>query len=245
MTTNRTSRSARRTGPVVALVAGIGLLAGCTGSSDAGGNTSASPAAAATTAAAVTSASSTTSGTVVTDPTSSGTPTEPTPPTDTVDRAALLDQALAELVAMPGGPPGAIAVVQIGDERTVHTAGFADVETKTDIDVDDHMRIASVAKAFSGATALALVDAGELSLDDTIGDVLPAMPKAWAAVTLRQLMNHTSGVPDFLMSEKFRDRYIADPDKPVAPKDLVGSSRTSRWTSRTGAGTSTPTPTTS
>ena len=138
-----------------------------------------------------------------------------------VDRSAQLDQALAELVAMPGGVPGVIAVVQVGSERTVHTAGYADVARKIKPTIDDHLRIASVAKAFSGATALALVQAGQLSLDDTIGKRLPQQPKAWAKVTLRQLLSHTSGVPDFLKSKKFVDAYVAAPDKPPAPAGLV------------------------
>jgi CubicO group peptidase (beta-lactamase class C family) len=62
--------------------------------------------------------------------------------------------------------------------------------------IDDHMRLASVAKAFSGATALSLVSKGVLSLGDTIGELLPKLPKAWHGVALRQLLNHTSGIPD-------------------------------------------------
>ena len=50
------------------------------------------------------------------------------------------------------------------------------------------MRIASVSKAYNGATALALVDRGALSLADTIGERLPDLPRAWHAVTLRQLI---------------------------------------------------------
>ena len=67
--------------------------------------------------------------------------------------------------------------------------------------VDDRMRIASTAKAFSGAVALSLVSKGTLSLNDTIGEFLSDLPKpppdAWAQVTLRQLLNHTSGLPDY------------------------------------------------
>ena len=68
----------------------------------------------------------------------------------------------------------------------------------------DHMRIASVAKAFSGATALSLVDEGVLSLDDTIAERLPELPEAWGEVTLRQLLNHTSGLPDYTASRGLR-----------------------------------------
>ncbi len=49
------------------------------------------------------------------------------------------------------------------------------------------MRIASVSKAFSGATALRLVADGVLDLDDTIGERLPDLPAGWHRVTLRQV----------------------------------------------------------
>jgi D-alanyl-D-alanine carboxypeptidase len=84
---------------------------------------------------------------------------------------AALDRALKELVAMEGGPPGVIAVVQRGQHREVHAFGAAKLGTQWPRPprVDDRMRIASAAKAFSGAVALSLVSKGALSLDDTIG----------------------------------------------------------------------------
>jgi D-alanyl-D-alanine carboxypeptidase len=84
------------------------------------------------------------------------------------------------------------------------------------------MRIASVAKAFNGATALVLVDQGVLRLTDTIGRWLPKLPAAWHSVTLRQLLSHTSGVPDFLKSEAFVDRFTSAPDDPPSPATLLG-----------------------
>jgi D-alanyl-D-alanine carboxypeptidase len=63
---------------------------------------------------------------------------------------AALDRALKELVAMEGGPPGVIAVVQRGQHRKVHTFGVRNIKSGLPIRVDDRMRIASVAKAFSG-----------------------------------------------------------------------------------------------
>jgi D-alanyl-D-alanine carboxypeptidase len=132
-----------------------------------------------------------------------------------------LDQALGELVAMPGGPPGAIVVVQRGSDRSVHAAGVAEVGAEDPPDVDDHMRLASVAKAFSGATALSLVDEGVLSLDDTIADRLPDLPAAWGEVTLRQLLNHTSGLPDFTESEAFFEEVTASLEEAVPPVDML------------------------
>lgn len=132
-----------------------------------------------------------------------------------------LDLALAELVAMPGGPPGVISIVQVGDEVTVHTAGVAEVGTDRAPTADDHLRVASVAKAFSGATALALVDAGALSLEDSIGGLLPEQPDAWAAVTLRQLLNHTSGLPDFTLSPALQEAALASLEVAPAPDELL------------------------
>jgi D-alanyl-D-alanine carboxypeptidase len=122
-----------------------------------------------------------------------------------------LQQRLDELVRTPGGPPGAIAVLQDEKHTRVVRAGVADLETGRKPRPDDHMRIASTAKAFSGAVALALVDRGALSLDDTLGERLPQLPGAWSAVTLRQLLNHTSGLPDYSRSEEFLAILRADP----------------------------------
>ena len=121
---------------------------------------------------------------------------------------AALDRALRELVEMPGGPPGAIALVQRGSSLRVHAFGVAVVGERGRPRKSDYMRIASVAKAFSGAVALSLVDAGKLSLDDTIGQRLPSQPVAWHSVTLRQLLAHTSGLPDFTQSEEFQKAVL-------------------------------------
>ncbi|WP_442816097.1 serine hydrolase domain-containing protein [Streptomyces sp. NBC_01233] len=125
--------------------------------------------------------------------------------------AASLQQQLRELVERADGPPGVIAVLRDGDRTQVYRAGVADVESGRPPRATDHMRIASVAKAFSGAVALGLVDRGRLHLNDTIGEVLPAQPVAWHQVTLRQLLNHTSGLPDYSASPGFVDIISEDP----------------------------------
>ncbi|MGW5401765.1 serine hydrolase domain-containing protein [Streptomyces sp. NPDC003952] len=124
---------------------------------------------------------------------------------------AALQQELRELVERPDGPPGVIAVLADGDRTQVYRAGVGDVQSGRPPRATDHMRIASVAKAFSGAVALRLVDRGRLHLDDTIGEVLPGQPAAWHEVTLRQLLNHTSGLPDYSSSPGFIDIISEDP----------------------------------
>ena len=107
------------------------------------------------------------------------------------------------------------------------------------------MRIASVAKAFSGAVALALVDRGRLRLGDTIGELLPRLPSTWAPVTLRQALNHTSGLPEYLDSEAFRHSFRTHPRKYLSPSDVIDFVRDKDLGFTPGRGTSTRTPTTS
>jgi D-alanyl-D-alanine carboxypeptidase len=83
------------------------------------------------------------------------------------------------------------------------------------------MRIASVSKAFSGAVALALVDRGRLSLDDTIGDWLPDLPPAWSQVTLRQMLSHTGGLPSYTKNEAFLDHFVANLRKPITKEGII------------------------
>nr|MBA2713575.1 beta-lactamase family protein [Rubrobacteraceae bacterium] len=134
---------------------------------------------------------------------------------------AALDRALEELVAMKGGPPGVIAVVQRGQHRKAHTFGVRNIKSGLPIRVDDRMRIASTAKAFSGAVALSLVSDGKLSLQDTIGERLPELPEAWSGVTLRQLLNHTSGIPDFSLEPDFQKALLASLTKAPPPEELL------------------------
>jgi CubicO group peptidase (beta-lactamase class C family) len=158
---------------------------------------------------------------------------------------AALDRAFKDLVAMEGGPPGVIAVVQRGQHREVHTFGVANVRTGRPMRIDDRMRIASAAKAFSGAVALSLVSEDKLSLQDTIGERLPELPKAWWEVTLKQLLNHTSGIPDFSQDPAFQKAVLASPTKAPRGRSCSPSWRTRSCSSIRVRNTTTPTPTTS
>jgi D-alanyl-D-alanine carboxypeptidase len=140
-------------------------------------------------------------------------------PAQRADRA--LDNALERLTGMRGGPPGAAAVVQRGRQPRLHVAGIASLRTGRPWRALDHMRIASTSKAFSGAVALSLVSRGALELDDTIGERLPDMPPAWSAVTLRQLLNHTSGLPDYTTSMGTSVHFRTDPLGFLSPRQLI------------------------
>ncbi|MDJ0371571.1 serine hydrolase domain-containing protein [Streptomyces sp. H10-C2] len=122
-----------------------------------------------------------------------------------------LQRQLDELVGTGDGPPGVIALLTRDGRTEVYRAGIGDIESGRPPRADDHMRIASVSKAYSGAVALQLVDRGDLRLDETIGERLPRLPEAWHRVTLRQLLQHTSGLPDFSANPEFREILGNDP----------------------------------
>jgi D-alanyl-D-alanine carboxypeptidase len=89
------------------------------------------------------------------------------------------------------GVPGA-AVVALGPEDRVEAAaGFADVATGESLTVEHRFRIGSVTKIFVAALVLQLVAEGLLDLE---GDAAPFVE----GVTIRQLLNHTSGLDDFV-----------------------------------------------
>src|ERR1700754_2698298 len=101
---------------------------------------------------------------------------------------AEVQKGLEGLIAAQDGPPGVIATLYRDGKLTTLSAGVSNVRKSAKPRPTDHMRIASVAKAFSGAVALNLVQAGKLEVGSTIGEVLPTMPKAWSAVTLGELL---------------------------------------------------------
>jgi D-alanyl-D-alanine carboxypeptidase len=141
------------------------------------------------------------------------------------DRAAdaIVQRLLDRLVDTPGGPIGAIVTFYRHGHTTVLRAGLADASRPRAPRLGDHMRIASISKAFTGAVALHLVQEDRLGVDDTIGRRLPGvMPRPWSMVTVREMLNHTSGLPDYTRSEGFRMQAMTSPGGYVSPMQIVG-----------------------
>lgn len=79
--------------------------------------------------------------------------------------------------------------------------GQADLEWASPNTPDVKFDIGSLSKQFTAALVLVLQDDGLLKLDDPVGNYLTDIPEAWKAITLAQLLGHTSGIPD-LWSDK-------------------------------------------
>ena len=109
--------------------------------------------------------------------------------------AAHAEKLLAD--AYPADGPGAAVLVARGDEVIYRGArGLASVELRVPLSPEQSFRIGSVTKQFAAAGLLKLVDAGKLGLDDPLSKFLPDYPNG-AKITVRQLLNHTSGIKSY------------------------------------------------
>jgi CubicO group peptidase (beta-lactamase class C family) len=98
-----------------------------------------------------------------------------------------------------GLSPGcALAVVEDGRVTLARGYGFADLRRRLPITPRTVFDIASASKQFTAASVLLLAARGRLSLDDDVRKYLPELPRHDAAITLRQLLHHTSGLPNYL-----------------------------------------------
>lgn len=93
-------------------------------------------------------------------------------------------------------PGGAVAVVRNG--RIIYAKGFGlrNVASDTPTDADTRFEIGSVTKQFTAAAILQLKERGKLSLDDTLAKYVPMFPHA-REITLRQLLNQVTGLPNY------------------------------------------------
>ena len=117
------------------------------------------------------------------------------PPVPAVARVA--DSLAQAFIAERGAPSVAIAVVRGRDTITMQAWGKADLEQDVAATPHSVYRIGSVTKQFTSAAVMQLVEQGKVKLDDSIATYLPTLPVAWRVVTVRQLLNHTSGIPSY------------------------------------------------
>ncbi|MEU6859331.1 serine hydrolase domain-containing protein [Glycomyces sp. NPDC046736] len=139
------------------------------------------------------------------------------------DLAAVRDLVSAHLG--PTGLPGVAVAVTRGDE-IVHVGGYGHTSEGEPVTAETLMPIGSVSKGFTALAVMQLVEAGEVALDEPVVSYLPEFATAdgrGADITVRQLLNHTSGLSDAVHHES----AIAQPDslaeavKAVSTVDLA------------------------
>jgi D-alanyl-D-alanine carboxypeptidase len=135
--------------------------------------------------------------------------------------AAELQQILDAIVA-DGSIPGAVLAVHIpGQEPWSGASGLADRERRLPMQPDTRVRIASISKVFTAVVVLQLVEEGRIALDAPMTTWLPDLVPNGDAITVRQLLNHTTGLYDFVEDRRFINRGYQNPSRIWQPRELV------------------------
>ena len=122
-------------------------------------------------------------------------------PANKNDRIALfresVDKILNQLDRKQG--PGMAVWVEV-DGEVVYSkwAGLAQREKRIPIDGDTTFELASASKPLTAALVIQLAEAGLLQLDDAAIKWLPQLPPVWGTITIRNLLNQTAGIPDYM-----------------------------------------------
>lgn len=117
-----------------------------------------------------------------------------------------LQKPLSQLVA--AGAPGAILFARDGDRAVRLTSGLADVGRSSPMRDGDRFRIASLTKTYVATVVLQLVGERKLTLDDSVDRFLPGLVPNGSLITVRELLNHTSGVFDYEKDPRVLKPYL-------------------------------------
>lgn len=107
-------------------------------------------------------------------------------------------------------------------------SGFANISTNEPVKLDYCFRLASVSKQFIAYGILTLVKDGLLSLDETLYSLFSDMPEYTKGITIKNMLNHTSGIPDY-DEEMDIERYTKE-NKQVSDDDVLDWIRTTNKT---------------
>ncbi len=97
----------------------------------------------------------------------------------------------------PGDPGLAVLIRQGGKDSFRESYGVRDLRLKAKIDAHTNFRLASFTKQFTAMAIMLLVRDGKLRYDETLTEVFPDFPAYGKTITIRNLLNHTSGLPDY------------------------------------------------
>ena len=129
-------------------------------------------------------------------------PSRPNPPLTPEAPATFRTSGVAGIMEqmIDAGAPAVLVEIRDGDEVWASAQGVQDITTETPADASMSVRVASITKSMVATIVLELVEEGEIALDDPIDDYLPALVDSPAPVTIRELLQHTSGMPDYVQT---------------------------------------------
>jgi CubicO group peptidase (beta-lactamase class C family) len=115
----------------------------------------------------------------------------------TADDLSGMDQRIQAEMAANNIPGVLIGVASRGRLVHVKSYGLANVELGVPVSDSTVFEIGSISKQFVATAIMLLVEDGRIGLDDGIHEYLYDLPSEWLGVTVRQLLTHTSGIPDY------------------------------------------------
>ncbi|MBE7097249.1 serine hydrolase domain-containing protein [Bacillus cereus] len=120
--------------------------------------------------------------------------------------------------------PGVIVTVKNGEASWAYASGEGNIERNHKVDADSAFRIGSTTKTFVATVVLQLAGEKKLSLDDTVEKWLPGLIKGkgydGSKITIRQLLNHTSGIADYLTPD-LKEKLIENPSENYTAEQLI------------------------
>ena len=111
-------------------------------------------------------------------------------------RADEIDNLINATLRQERVPGMALLVMRSGKVVRMSTYGLANVEQQAPVRHDTLFQSGSLGKQFTATAVLLLQEQGRISLDDPVGKYLPPGPPEWASITVRELLDHTSGIHD-------------------------------------------------
>ena len=108
-----------------------------------------------------------------------------------------IDRIVSAEMSQQKIPGMAVAVLKDGEVVVAKGYGFANLEHQVPVTTHSIFQSGSVGKQFTAAAIVLLEEQGKLSLDDKIARYLPRSKARWGSITLRHLLTHTSGIPEY------------------------------------------------
>lgn len=119
--------------------------------------------------------------------------------------------------------PAVITLVEQDGRRVVVASGESDIATHTKARPDDRFWVGSVTKSFIATLVMQLVAEHRLRLDDTVKRLLPGRLRYGKRIRLRNLLNHTSGLPDYMGYDPWQRTIARNPRAVIPARRLIAS----------------------
>lgn len=138
-------------------------------------------------------------------------------------KAADLEKALDELVQK--GVPGVVLAVQSDEGFWATAKGYARIEDKTPMQLCHLQYLQSISKTYMAVAVLKLHEEGKIDLDEPITKYLPQQYQHYISgaerVTVRMLLNHTSGIPEYNFQPAYVSYLLQHPNHYFQPEDYL------------------------